>query len=156
MHRTHFGRSLALAAALGLALPVLAAENAVLPTLQDVAGRVMVQRGDDYVPVTASFEELQPTDRVVVLEDGSVNLSCGGVVVTSFTEAGVYSVPQCPAQVAAAPVQPAGTSGAAATPAAGSAAGGYEALMNAGAITAVAAFGIAIVNDGDAERPVSP
>jgi hypothetical protein len=162
MHRTRLARPFALAAALGLALPAVAADTVLMPSLDGNLARVLVKRGDAYLPIDGQLA-LQATDSLVVLEGGNVNLLCGEQLLTSFTETGVYSIPPCPARVAAAPASPAGSSAGAAAPDAASGTVGYGSPMNAAAIATAAAFAAGVVIDdnddndqSDLDKPASP
>lgn len=86
------------------------------PVIGTANAKVLVQRGKDFVPAKANMA-LLPTDRIVVLEGGSVEVACDGNMIASFKDTGVFPVPACPARMATAPARSAAPAAAPATPA---------------------------------------
>jgi hypothetical protein len=158
MNQSHAVRTLALLAGLGLATPVLAQEQGAMPTVESSAGRVVVKRGETYLEITPQLV-IQRDDSLVLFEGASATLKCGDDTLTSFNEVGIYSIPACPARVAAAVPPSSGT-----TPAAGAGTGSggataKQALAGAavivGAAAATAAIASGFSSDED-NKPASP
>lgn len=84
------------------------------PVIGTANAKVLVQRGKDFVPAKANMP-LMPTDRIVVLDGGNVEVSCDGDTIASFSATGVFPVPVCPAKMATAPAPGAAPAAAPAT-----------------------------------------
>lgn len=94
-------RSLSVLVALGVIVPALA-EPPAAPVIATANSKVLVQRGQEFVPATPDMA-LLPQDKIVVLEGGNVDVACDGFSIATFTGTGVYPVPACPTRVAAEP-----------------------------------------------------
>ena len=159
MKSLHFHRAAVLCVAVGLAVPALAQQTAAMPKIEGDTARVLVKRGTAYLQVTDALV-LEPADSLVLLEGAAVELKCDGTTITSFSDTGIYAIPQCPAQVAVAvtPAPPA-TAGPAPAATASGTRGVSTAMITTGVI--VAAVGIAAAaggggGDGGGEPPISP
>ena len=165
---THHRHLLSLLLAMGLVAPAgaqettpatapAAAEATTLVTVANTNDRVLVQRGQDVVPATISMP-LKQTDRIVVLEGGSVQISCEGTTIATYTTTGVYDVPACGAAlIPNAAAQPAVVSVPSTVPA-----GTVAATSSGSSITnwvvggAVVAAILAAPRGSGSYRPVSP
>jgi hypothetical protein len=140
-----------------LVLPAFA-DEAPLPTpvVSSANTKVLVQRGADFLPPTVNMP-LQQTDRIVVLEGGSLQVGCDGSAVATFNEAGVFPVPACPARVAAAPA--AAPAPAPATTPAATASSGSSSKTTLAVVGGAAVLGLAAAaggGGGGGNKPVSP
>lgn len=94
-------RSLSVLVALGVIVPAMA-EQPAAPVIGTANSKVLVQRGQEFIPATPDLA-LLPQDKIVVLEGGNVDVACDGFSIATFTGTGVYPVPACPTRVASQP-----------------------------------------------------
>ena len=56
--------------------------------------KVLVQRGQDFLPAVREMS-LEQRDKIVVLEGGDVTVFCDGEQAGRYNETGIYPAPQC-------------------------------------------------------------
>jgi hypothetical protein len=153
MHRLH--RLVALTIALGVVVPAFAQAPAT-PLVGTANDKVLVQRGQEFLPAVPNMQ-LQPADRIVVLEGGNLRVTCDGSPFATFNEVGIYPAPQCVTAVASVPPPasappPASPQAAAASSAAGT---NWATVAAVGGGLVVAAAAVA-GGGRDDNPPVSP
>lgn len=91
----------------------LAQQPVAEPAVGTANDKTLIQRGEDFVPAAKDMK-FQPGDRIVILNDGRMEVNCGGQKVAVYDVPGVFDVPGCPgaavvAQAPAPAAQPAST-----------------------------------------------
>jgi hypothetical protein len=146
--------------ALMLAAPARA-QDAASPTVGEREGRLLLKRGDDYLPAPTGTRLLEG-DELVLLQDSRVDVLCDDQVVATFSEFGTFPVPECPIRVAGAPpaAPPVAQPTAPAPTAPRPAGGGFPTtgvLIGVGVVGALAAAGGGGGGGGGGSQPpVSP
>jgi len=125
-------------------------------SVAETNAKVLVQRGQDFLPAVREMT-LEQRDKIVVLEGGDVTVFCDGEQAGRFNETGIYPAPQCGPVVAAAPASPAPVTTAPAVPV--EVVGGTTNWGTVAAITggvALIALASTIGSDSPRPPPVSP
>ena len=84
-----------LALAFCLSGPALAQQPAAEPAVGTANDKTLIQRGEDFVPAQKDMK-FQAGDRIVILNDGRMEVNCGGQKVAVYDVPGVFDVPGCP------------------------------------------------------------
>jgi hypothetical protein len=140
-----------------VAAPAVAqSEPAHRLSVAETNAKVLVQRGQDFLPAVREMA-LEQRDKIVVLEGGDVTVFCDGEQAGRYNETGIYPAPQCGPIVAAAPASPTPVTTTPAVPAqvvGGTTNWGTIAAISGGVV--LIALASTIGSDSPRPPPVSP
>ena len=85
-----------------VAAPAVAQSEQHRLSVAETNAKVLVQRGQDFLPAVREMT-LEQRDKIVVLDGGDVTVNCDDEQAGRYNETGIYPAPQCGPVVAAAP-----------------------------------------------------
>ncbi|MGA1463869.1 MAG: hypothetical protein ACO37Y_11810, partial [Steroidobacteraceae bacterium] len=95
-----------LVVALGVSGTAFAQQPVAEPAVGTANDKTLIQRGEDFVPAEKDMK-FQAGDRIVILNDGRMEVNCGGQKVAVYDVPGVFDVPGCPGAPVLAQTPPA-------------------------------------------------
>jgi hypothetical protein len=95
-----------LVVAFGVSGTAFAQQPPAEPAVGTANDKTLIQRGEDFVPAQKDMK-FQAGDRIVILNDGRMEVNCGGQKVAVYDVPGVFDVPGCPGAPVLAQTPPA-------------------------------------------------